>query len=84
LPFSPLIPPKSVPDGHLGWRLIITVPKRARIGVPVDIAMKASGHSSVQMHKRYVDLGAADVANAFGISQIGKRIGKQKRGPTAK
>jgi integrase len=52
----------------------------ARQGIPVDVAMKASGHSSVQMHKRYVDLQAADVANAFGTSQIGKQIGKQKKG----
>lgn len=27
----------------------------ARMGIAVDVAMKASGHSSVQMHKRYVD-----------------------------
>ena len=51
----------------------------AREGVPVDIAMKASGHSSVQMHKRYVDLQAANVADAFGTSQIDKRIDKQNR-----
>lgn len=51
----------------------------ARQGIPVDVAMKASGHASVQMHKRYVDLQAADVANAFGTSQIDKRIDKQKR-----
>ncbi len=38
----------------------------ARSGIDVDIAMKAAGHSSVQMHKRYVDLKDADVANAFG------------------
>ena len=38
----------------------------ARRGINVDVAMKASGHSSVQMHKRYVDLQANDVANAFG------------------
>jgi integrase len=50
----------------------------ARQGIPVGVAMKASGHS-VQMHKRYVDLQAADVANAFGTSQIDKRIDKQKR-----
>jgi integrase len=49
----------------------------ARQGIPVDAAMKASGHSSVQMHKRYVDLQAADIANAFGTSQIGGQIGKQ-------
>jgi integrase len=51
----------------------------ARQGIPVDVAMKSSGHASVQMHKRYVDLQANDVANAFGTSQIGKRIGKQNR-----
>jgi integrase len=51
----------------------------ARRGIPVDVAMKASGHSSVQMHQRYVDLQAADVANAFGTSQIDKRIDKQNR-----
>jgi len=44
--------------------------------------MKASGHSSVQMHQRYVDLQAGDVADAFGTSQIDKRIDKQKRGGT--
>jgi integrase len=38
----------------------------ARQGINVDVAMKASGHSSVQMHKRYVDLQETDVANAFG------------------
>ncbi len=51
----------------------------ARRGIAVDVAMKASGHSSVQMHQRYVDLQAADVADAFGTSQIDKRIDKQKR-----
>jgi integrase len=56
----------------------------ARQGIPVDVAMKASGHSSVQMHQRYVDLQAADVANAFGTSQIDKRIDKRKRGSSAK
>jgi integrase len=39
----------------------------ARRGVNVDIAMKASGHTSVQMHKRYLDLQREDVAKAFGI-----------------
>ena len=50
----------------------------ARKGRAVDVAMKASGHSSVQMH-RYVDLQATDVANAFGTSQIDKGIDKRKR-----
>jgi hypothetical protein len=43
---------------------------------------KASGHSSVQMHKRYVDLQAADVARSFGTaadSQIDTRIDTQNR-----
>ncbi len=53
--------------------------KWARMGIAVDVAMKASGRSSVQMHKRYVDLQAADVAKAFGTSQIDKLIDKQKR-----
>jgi hypothetical protein len=42
-------------------------------GIAMDVAMKASGHSSVQMHKRYIDLQAADVANAFNTAQINKR-----------
>jgi hypothetical protein len=49
------------------------------MGIPVDVAMKASGHASVQLHKRYVDLQATDIAKAFGTSQIDKRIDKQKR-----
>jgi integrase len=56
----------------------------ARQGIPVDVAMKASGHASVQMHKRYVDLQASDVAKIFGTSQICKRIDKQKRGASRK
>jgi integrase len=52
----------------------------ARMGIPVDVAMKASGHASVQMHKRYVDLQATDIAKVFGTSlEIDKRIDKQKR-----
>ena len=45
----------------------------------MDVAMKAAGHSSVQMRKRYLDLQAADVANACGTCQIDKRIDKQVR-----
>ena len=45
--------------------------KWARQGVNVDIAMKASGHTSVQMHKRYLDLQREDVAKAFGLLQDG-------------
>jgi integrase len=56
----------------------------SRMGIHVDVAMKASGHSSTQMHQRYVKLQDTDVANAFGTSQIGKRIGKRNRGASAK
>jgi integrase len=52
----------------------------ACMGIAVDVAMKASGHASVQMHKRYVDLQAADVANAFGTSKIDKSFDKQNKG----
>jgi integrase len=41
----------------------------ARRGIPVEVAMKASGHSSVQMHRRYVDLQDNDVAKAFGCGE---------------
>ena len=49
----------------------------ARRGINVDVAMKASGHSSVQMHKRYLDLQQEDIAAAFGTagdSQIATEI----------
>jgi hypothetical protein len=35
------------------------------------IVMLAAGHSSVQMHKRYVNLKGSDVAEAFGLSHTG-------------
>jgi len=50
----------------------------ARQGVNVDIAMKASGHSSVQMHKRYLDLQREDIAKAFGLLQDGN-MNKEER-----
>ncbi|MGH7817444.1 MAG: tyrosine-type recombinase/integrase, partial [Candidatus Binatia bacterium] len=50
----------------------------ARRGINVDVAMKASGHSSVQMHKRYVDLQENDVANAFGTSQMATGMATEK------
>ncbi|MET0586281.1 MAG: site-specific integrase, partial [Candidatus Binatia bacterium] len=56
----------------------------ARQGIPVDVAMKAAGHASVQMHKHYVKLQATDVANAFGTSQICKQIDKRNRGASTK
>jgi integrase len=37
----------------------------AREGIPVDIAMTASGHNSVQAHKLYIHLQRSDVAKAF-------------------
>ena len=33
--------------------------------------MKASGHTSVQMHKKYLDLQREDIAKAFGLLQDG-------------
>ena len=41
----------------------------ARENVPVDGAMRASGHSSIQMHKRYTDPQDKDMAKAFGTAQ---------------
>jgi len=38
----------------------------ARQGINVDVVMRASGHGSVQMHKRYGDL-QRDIAKAFGV-----------------
>lgn len=52
----------------------------ARRGINVDVAMKASGHSSVEMHKRYIDLQAKDVATAFGTgSKMATEIATRKR-----
>jgi integrase len=36
-----------------------------RLGIHVDVAMRASGHTSVQMHKRYLELQAEDISKAF-------------------
>ncbi len=36
-------------------------------GINVDAAMQASGHTSVQMHKRYLDLRQHHIAKAFGL-----------------
>ena len=49
-------------------------------GIPRRRDDEATGHSSVQIYQRYFDLQAADVANAFGTSQIDKRFDKQKKG----
>jgi integrase len=56
----------------------------ARRGVPVDVAMLASGHSSVQMHKRYLDLQKEDIAAAFGTSKIATRIATRKHAGSSK
>ena len=45
----------------------------ARQGIHVDVAMKSSGHTSIEMRKRYLDLKPSDVAAAFGT-------GKDKNG----
>jgi len=50
-----------------------------RWGIPVDAVMRAGGWTSVQMYKRYLDMNEDDIANAFGTSQIDKRIDKQNR-----
>lgn len=47
----------------------------ARQGINVDLAMLAAGHSPVQMHKRYLQLGGEDIAKAFGT---GEKNGKMK------
>ena len=43
----------------------------ARKGIPAEAAMLAAGHSSFQMHQRYIHLQRSDVAKAFGILQHG-------------
>jgi hypothetical protein len=56
----------------------------ARHGINVDVVMKASGHRSVQMHKRYVDPQETDIAVTFGTSQIATGIVTDERLATAK
>ncbi|HEY3167919.1 MAG TPA: site-specific integrase [Candidatus Binatia bacterium] len=43
----------------------------ARKGIPAESAMLAAGHSSFQMHQRYIHLQRNDIAKAFGILQHG-------------
>jgi len=50
----------------------------ARRGIDVDVAMRASGHTSIQMHKRYIDLRDEDIAAAFGTVPPGN--GRQENG----
>ncbi len=40
-------------------------------GIPAESAMLAAGHSSFQMHQRYIHLQRNDIAKAFGILQHG-------------
>jgi integrase len=57
----------------------------SRQKIAVDVAMKASGHSSVQMHKRYVDLQQEDVAAAFGTGRkLVDITGEQREGRDAR
>jgi len=49
----------------------------ARRKIHVDAAMLTAGHASVQMHKRYVNLKADDVAEAFGLEMV-DRNGRQE------
>ena len=51
----------------------------ARLGVNVDIAMKAAGHASVQMHQAYVHLQRSDVGRAFGTAKGCVKVGLQER-----
>ena len=50
-----------------------------REGISVDAVMRAGGWTSTQMYKRYLDMNEDDVADAFGTSQIDKRIDKRKK-----
>ena len=51
----------------------------ARQGINVDVAMLASGHTSVQMHKRYVDLQKNDVARAFGCENVTENVTRKRQ-----
>lgn len=41
----------------------------AKASLSSDIAMKAAGHSSVEMHQRYVHLQRSDIGQAFGTAR---------------
>jgi integrase len=41
----------------------------ARRGIPAEVAMKAAGHKSWQMHARYIHIQKTDVASVFNCSQ---------------
>jgi integrase len=46
-------------------------------GISADVAMQAAGHTSVQMHKRYLDLQRHHIANAFGLKKVVTKNGDQ-------
>ena len=46
-------------------------------GINVDLAMQASGHASVQIHKRYIDLQRSHIAKACGLEN-GNTNGRQE------
>ena len=53
----------------------------ARRGIPVAVAMMASGHSSAQAWKGYVNLQQTDVGKVFGIARpFYQRLTKEKSG----
>ena len=47
-------------------------------GISADVAMQAAGHTSVQMHKRYLDLQRHHIANAFGLKKVVTKNGDQE------
>jgi len=47
-----------------------TVRERRGRGIPVEAAMLAAGHSSIQMHQAYVHLQKSDISKAFGTSKF--------------
>ena len=51
----------------------------ARQGINVDVAMRASGHSSVQMHKRYGDLQREDIAKRGVELEMPTEIATEQR-----
>ena len=53
--------------------------RRARQGINVDVAMRASGHSSVQMHKRYGDLQREDIAKRGVELEMPTEIATEQR-----
>ena len=57
----------------------------ARRGIHFDVAIKAAGHDSVQMHKRYMRLRQEDIASAFGTSlEMATEIVTEEKATSAK